>query len=417
MPPDTLPSLATLSSAFALALPVLLSTPASAASKPYEPDAATLHLYHFDEVPGNIIAPNLGNAGGQAITVVEQRTTANGNASEATASPNVFVANAAPGFGSAALLGRSVFAKNPANNQMLGFDASGDGAYTQHTSDAKRLARDYYQLGLPSLAGPDGSFTLEAMISLESTDSVVEGKEIARCIIATESSVEAHRGWTFRISNGAIQFAGIVSTAGTYPPFLNVRIPLTGPHSFAPGHWFHVAYTYDAAKGLVRVYWTRVDSDAQVANLLYESEADTLIKPAAITPHLTFGGDGRGTITESLGGLLDEVRISSIARTPADFIFQSADIGLTAGRDGRDIILGWTSPTGIASLINVYRHTTSSKEGRVHIAALHAESSTFADRTPTASATYWYWVSYTNSAGKPVDHGPYAAPAASIWKP
>jgi autotransporter-associated beta strand protein len=94
-----------------------------------------------------------------------------------------------------------------------------------------------------------------------------------------------------------------------------------------------------------------------------------------------------------------------------------AEIDLGVARDGRDILLGWTPPEGVTSLVNIHRNTQPAKEGRRLIASIHAESSTFADRPPSSSAAYWYWVSFIDDSSRPVEHGPYEARPAAVWHP
>src|SRR5207249_2578585 len=99
-------------------------------------------------------------------------------------------------------------------------------------------------------------------------------------------------------------------------------LPTSGPDAFATNTWFHVAMSYDGTAGAnsVRFYWTKLDDANVQAHLLATGQAGDLT--AAANPNvLTLGNENRNTAGESLGGLLDEARISNRVRTSTEFAF------------------------------------------------------------------------------------------------
>jgi hypothetical protein len=106
-------------------------------------------------------------------------------------------------------------------------------------------------------------------------------------------------------------------------PALAAPIPTSGDHAFSTEEWFHVAVTYNGDDGEadnLKFYWTRVGANPTEANLIGTATLDTDLSEAnlgetAITIHR------RSEYRDPFFGRLDEVRISDIARGPAEFLF------------------------------------------------------------------------------------------------
>jgi hypothetical protein len=132
--------------------------------------------------------------------------------------------------------------------------------------------------------------------------------------------------------NSALNLGGNVN--------VNPGVPTHGPHAFEVGKYYHVAWTYDGNAGVpgnVRFYWTALDSGA------VEAQPLPLLGPAGFTVDnpvgedqnfdfqsntwLVIGGNLGGTDLQ-FPGLIDNVRISRIARQPNDFIFVDDGSGL-----------------------------------------------------------------------------------------
>ncbi len=320
-PTVTRPLLAALAAAF-----VGVSA-SQAALQTYTSDANTLHLYTFSEAAGGSATANSGTIGGNAITAQESRSSISGNASTITSATNMLGQTGFTGFGNAVNVAKPV-PVSPATyvvgNQGIGFDASGNGSYSQNSSTTSTFSQD----ALPSSGntfasyfsggGKDGSFTMEAMINVSAINTPWTNGQ--RTLISFESGVTAgsfpnNRSMYFRIDGGALQLGG----AGD---FRSTAIPVVGDHAFAANQWFHAAVTYNAATTTTTFYWTRVDAAFTSANSIGSTVgAQAPANLASGRPNLSFGSDSRGTFNETLGGLLDNVRISDIARTADQFIF------------------------------------------------------------------------------------------------
>lgn len=316
-PTVTRPLLAALVAAFAGV------SPSQAALQTYTSDANTLHLYTFDEAAGGSVTANSGSIGGNAYTVQEARTgSASGNASSASAVTTMLGATGFSGFGNAVSVAKPVPvspATYAAGNQGVGFDASGNGSYTQNSSGSTVLAQD----ALPSSgntfasyfsgSGKDGSFTMEAIVNLPAIDTPWTGGQ--RTLISFESNVTSSRSMYLRIDAGALQ----LGNAGS---FRSTAIPVAGDHAFTANQWFHAAVSYNAATTTTTFFWTKVDAAFTTANSIGSTvNAQAPANLGSGRPSLALGTDSRGTLSESLGGLLDNVRISDVARTADQFIF------------------------------------------------------------------------------------------------
>lgn len=291
-----------------------LTTLASEAgiSGPYTPDAQTTHLYHLDEVAGAFAVVNSGSAGGSALAVGPN------NPATATPAPSSALTGAA-GFGpfghAADLTGLP--------GHLLGYDANGSGIYQADlngTASPDRVALSTLGIGA---AAP---FTLEALVSPFSTSGNRE-------IIATDSYA-AQRGFQFRIVTGGATGQRLeFNLIGTGSQVL-ASIPNSGPHAFSTGQWFHVAFTYDGTTA--RFYWTRLDAEVGSANLIGGAQPLVISGGAAIEGPLVLGNENRDASTEGLNGKIDEIRISSVARSATEFIFTSSGTVLLTANDAFD---------------------------------------------------------------------------------
>jgi Concanavalin A-like lectin/glucanases superfamily len=292
----------------------LMLPAAHAAVAPYtSADADTTYLYHFNEAAGASSAANTGSTGDAALSV-------NGNpyAGDGVNQPlitTVLGSAGFSGFGNAA---------NVTGSACLGVDADGNGAFQPG---------DYAPVGPDQLTdhstifGASNAFTLEAMVNVP---SITSGN---REIICTDNNGAAvDRGFQFRINaTGNLEFNFIGST----PAAFTAPIPTTGTHGFAANQWFHVALTYDGTT--LTYYWTKVDATVAAANPIATNAIETVdLNDDAV---LIIGNEGRATGNlggEPLGGLIDEVRISKVARGASQFIFIDTD-----DTDGDGMLDGW----------------------------------------------------------------------------
>lgn len=275
--------------------------PATVASirGPYVPDEHTFVLLHLDEPASSGIAAN-AVAGGPSFV-------ASANPSAATPrqpAPGILGAPGASGFGydfgTCANLSFS-------NSMALYIDANGNGVADLDTAGGSPGADE---VSGSSFTGPNGEFTLEALVNLPSLTGA------NREIISMDNSRGAsERPFQFRITaTGQLEFNNI-AVSGANP---KTTIPTTGPDAFVPNQWFHVAMTYDGA-GTIVFYWTKLDGARTAPTVLAVHSVPALNLTGSAV--LTIGNENRNTSGEGLLGMIDEVRISSIARTETDMIF------------------------------------------------------------------------------------------------
>ena len=282
-----------------LAFLVFSVLPAAAAVRgPYAADAATVHLFHLDESAGASVSANSGGTTSVLLAF-------NGSAVPATATTaqpaNTTILGAASysGFGNSADLSSAALG--------LGLDANGSGGFQPGTNTCPDAVTH------STLADPDGSFTIEALVSLPAITGT------PREIVATDSSMTG-RGFQFRIGNTGLLEFNFISGSGA---LASVTIPTSGEHGFMAGEWFHVALAFDGITGTSTFYWTRVALAPEEANVIGTSSLESTV--GTVTGPLVIGNEGRAASAESLLGLIDEVRISKAARGAGDFIFHDDD--------------------------------------------------------------------------------------------
>jgi len=200
-------------------------------------------------------------------------------------------------------------------------------------------------------AGADGAFTYEAIVRIDFDPAVAPTSVAPMQIVTGESDADGMRVWQFRI----VPIGGPGNTAGTAPllEFINLHgstnvqslsasLPIGAvPNAVAQGGWYHVAVTYNGTEATadnLKLYWTTLDPAHTQANQLasLQMTADLLEGGAC---DFTIGNEGRDAgsgagSTDAFPGLLDEVRISSVARTASQFLF-------IAGADGDALDDAW----------------------------------------------------------------------------
>lgn len=286
---------------------------------PYTADANTVYLYHFNEAAGGGMAANSGSAGVSAYSYTAAAYP--GDGIDAAPDTSVLGATGFTGFGNAANLSTA--------NLALGVDQNASGGFSLDDGDPSAATVQSFD-ALPdhsSILGASDAFTIEAMINVPDTGGLRE-------IISTDSG-QANRGFQFRINAGQIEFNWI----GSAPGLFMMPLPTMGDHVFAANEWFHVALSYDGTTN--RVYWTRVNGSVETANLLGTNAVE--MPDSTDEMLLVIGNEGRDVLgtgsSEGLIGLIDEVRISNVARTASQFVFNS---GLAAcdvdGENGCTIV-------------------------------------------------------------------------------
>jgi len=277
------------------AQPILGST----VIQPYTVDANTLFLFHLDEPAGGSVTTNIGLLGGSAYTI---------NESTATTTPplvtDVLGAPAYTNFGNAASFG---------SGEMVGFDYNRNGRYDGDGGSGGQLSADSFPMSVLNMGnGGQTPWTLEAMIYPSSTN--VANQEI----ICTDSSATS-RAFQFRLNSAGQLELNFIAINGadlkTAVPS-GVADPVNG---FVPNNWFHVAATYDGTN--VVLYWTRVLPSTTAANAISTNAVAVGTSFGAVQGSLGIGNRTRSPAIEYFQGLVDEVRISNVARAANQMLF------------------------------------------------------------------------------------------------
>ncbi|QOV90940.1 LamG domain-containing protein [Humisphaera borealis] len=242
----------------------------SAAVIPYgSPDGNTTHLYHFDDVAGSTSTTDTVTTGGINLSPVNGANF--GSSSFSTA------------FGNAGALSTT------ATNRIF----SGGLATT-------------------SQVGITNAFTIEAVLKLSAISGTYQ-----QIVTVGNNQVQ------FRIDNAGNTMS-FVSTA-TSPTFtFSGAIPTAGANAFDASAFYHVAVAYtgdETAATNIAMYWTKLDDATTSANLI-----STGTMTADLLAVTGFYVGNRNTRSESVLGLVDEVRISNVARTADQFIFSPASV-------------------------------------------------------------------------------------------
>ncbi|GAA5484309.1 hypothetical protein Hsar01_03551 [Haloferula sargassicola] len=262
------------------------------AIRPYETDDSTLHLWHLDEA-----GPPFRDEGRRPFAL------------------RGLLNRAEAGEPSLAGMGESVtFHRN-----------AGGARGTREFKGGILLAMPRLAAGsedrVPDdfgVMGDDGAFTYEALVKFDLLPA--ESGTVALGVITMDGEQE-ERCFNFRVEKGGfLAFIPLASRGGAL-----AAIPASGPHAIERGPWFHVAVTYDGNEGApnnLTLYWTRLDSGETEAHLIGRGSMENDLP--ARTGDFAIGNEARSEFgigeAEPFDGWIDEVRISSVARSPNDFL-------------------------------------------------------------------------------------------------
>jgi hypothetical protein len=281
--------------------------PVAAAVGPYPSDVHTLQLWHFDE-PGT--ATDTTNAVVGAVTL---GALMNGATLGHPALPGLGLAASTYDGGPGATL-----SANP--NGIPGRDAAmGPAPFVNGTDDNT----------LVHFTGTNGAFTLEALVRADfNPAALATPPDSSRDMqIISADAEETLRLFQFRLywssANDAtpeLQFINIGSAVQT----LSANLPLTGSNAFAASNWYHVAVTYNGQPNTAdncKLYWTRAETNRTRADLLASLRMTNHVPVG--TADWAIGNEGRATggAAGNWVGLIDEVRLSSIARAEDALLF------------------------------------------------------------------------------------------------
>ncbi len=363
------------------AVTALLLSPATAPAElrgPYTNDVNTLYLFHFNEAVGGSVTANAGSKGGSCYTVTNE-TTGNGLAAPPPVTTMLGYASY-PGFGNAV----SGTNTDGLANGLVGFDGNNSGAYDADVQGGPASPDAIAHTNLNIGNGGVTPFTLEALIR----PIVINANQE---IICTDD-YNGSRGFQFKITSaGQLQFQFI--TGGLN---LSVAIPSSGTHAFVANTWYHVAATYDGAA--VKLYWTRLDSSMTAANQISTANWTVGAAIGAVVAPFVIAAENRGSAQESFRGLIDEVRISSVARGSGEMQFFSPTVTISQDPASQNIDYGQpvtfaVSASSLTSLGYQWRHGGTPIPG----SAATNSSYTIASVVPADGGTYDCVV--TNTSG------------------
>ena len=278
-------------------LAMLAAVPAFANPLPYEPDPHTLHLWHLDEPR----AP-FADAG-------------------VNPSPLAGLLNGAlPGQPSIPAFGRSIsfhqsIAGTPGESSLAG-------AILLLRPELAQGDADNAPSGF-RFQGADGAFTFEAVVRF----SVLPGEAlpIASSILSMEGEGR-DRIFNFRVEReGFLAFTPLADSGASGGAL--ATIPSGGPHAINTRDWFHVAVRYDGRAGVpgnLDLFWTNLSRAGARAHRIGGGMLDQDLAPTV--GDFAIGNEARSfepgnAEAEPFPGWIDEVRISSVARHPSDFLF------------------------------------------------------------------------------------------------
>jgi hypothetical protein len=288
---------------------------------PYAVDANTMHLWHLDELS----TPAADQAHYNYVGTYTTKPDANQPLNALFGATPATLGNSSySGFGTALSTAPSSAPPFPANSVQPGLGAltptNGTADNVDHTFDNPTTH----------------AFTMEAIIKIgfDTTIAWSQPQEI----IAGEGDAgdSSDRSWQFRIeantAPGTTQwklrfqkvsgFGGVGGSTANYN--LDGLIPNTGIDAIVQGGWYHVAVTYNgnlSDPSSLKLYWTALDNANVQASLIASGNMNGWLREQ--DTDFALGNEMRdfNGNTEPFNGLIDEVRISDIARVSTDFIF------------------------------------------------------------------------------------------------
>jgi hypothetical protein len=193
-----------------------------------------------------------------------------------------------------------------------------------------------------SYAGASDAFTYEAMVRIDfnptasfGADGWGQGKNLFMQIINGDADENANRVFQFRLApigtlngNSSVLLEFINVNKGVSPQSLTAPIPTEGSDAIREGAWYHAAVTYNGQPDQpdnLKFYWTAVDPARLAANQIGTGQM-TQNLPSGCSPDFAIGQTGRQSpVTpqpnNNFVGLIDEVRISGIARAENEMLF------------------------------------------------------------------------------------------------
>jgi Big-like domain-containing protein/concanavalin A-like lectin/glucanase superfamily protein len=302
---------------------------------PYTPDADTLHLWHFDD--------SIANQGTTSfVTVTDAVATASITLTNYGFGTNVlapFAAGNQPGsppYTNIFLSTQSATANLlGCLNILVGGGTGGNVGKAYAWCGTSNNVGGYFPDTTSFKNNSSGAFSFEALVYVQGpVFSTSIGTEWE--IFCGDSQGESGgRSWQFRMQPGTTPSMNInfITAVGGASPNVSPLIPLSGPNALSISNWYHVAVTYtgntptngDGACEL-RFYWTYFDAFRTNADLM-ASFTNLAWGTLGGGPIPAVGGSARRNNgvgnSGAFEGLIDEVRISAVARKANEMAFIS----------------------------------------------------------------------------------------------
>jgi hypothetical protein len=193
-------------------------------------------------------------------------------------------------------------------------------ATTEPSSD-DNLSADQYN----SFFGADGAFTIDFLMRSDITGELP----------TTDIRIFSQEGNDLDTEPNLFSLLWLSGTTTlelvAVPGEVEVAMPTTGDHAYAASTWYHVAFAYDGNEGVAdntKFYFTKVDGPdtalahaTEEANLAgtYTFASDPMTITSGPGPEWNIGNRPNGN--RAFDGVLDEFRISNVARGADEFIF------------------------------------------------------------------------------------------------
>src|ERR1051326_4013216 len=290
--------------------------------RPYTVDADTLHLWHMNDQSVPVI--DMGSDG-MHLTALRNGATL-GNVSYR-------------GFGTAL----STYDGGP--------DSAADAGHDAYLA-ARPLVNGSGNNVLMTYAGASGAFTFEALVRIDfdpeatfSTNSLTSSNHSSFMqIINLDADESTNRVCQFRLvpigvlkgnTEPLLEFINLNKDKS--PQSLTASIPTNGADAIKFGSWYHVAVTFDGDRDRsddLKFYWTLVDPGRTKANSIGSGWMTNEL-PSGCSPDFAIGQTGRQSpVTpypnQNFLGLIDEVRISGVARSETQMLFETQPIVASA---------------------------------------------------------------------------------------
>jgi alpha-galactosidase len=284
---------------------------------PYTADSNTLHLWHMDA--SAVPIPDAVATGGINLVNLANGATLG--------------ANSYPGFGSAL---------NTVDGGQNGITTANRDAFLAASSTTPPTAAS-----ITLADSTTGAFTFEALVWIGFNPGKNFGptgnNRASPCqIICGDGNANANRVFQFRLTPIGCNAANNNTTVnlefnnlhlGATTQLISFAVPTTGADAIVSNNWYHVAVTYNGTENTANnltLYWTLLDPNRTNASVLGTAQL-TFDLPVAPCP-FTIGNSGRSTIAinNNFLGLVDEVRISNLARGSNAMMFSASAPFITA---------------------------------------------------------------------------------------